>query len=81
MTETHLFTRDQLPSESLGWGEYRKKVTTQMVRIDGPFTVETDEGPLTCDDGWLAIDARGNPYPIADDEHQLIYEPAQEVTS
>lgn len=56
------------------WKTYKKKVTTVMLRIDGPFTVETSEGPLRCADGYLAIDARGYPYPIAADEQALIYE-------
>ena len=53
---------------------YRKVALTRMLRIDGPFTVLTFEGPLTCDDGYLAMDARGYPYPIAADEHAKIYE-------
>lgn len=53
---------------------YRKKVTTRALRINGPFTVETSEGPLRCEDGYLAVDARGYPYPIAADEFALIYE-------
>lgn len=58
-----------------GWREYR----TRMVRVDGPFTVETREGPLTCPDGYLAVDARGYPYPIDADEQALIYgDPAVE---
>lgn len=67
------FSRDAIPEH--GWREYRKISTTMMVRIDGPFYVETTEGRSHCDDGWLAIDARGNPYPVAADEHELIYEP------
>ncbi len=56
------------------WPHYQKKVLTRAVRVDGPFTVETSEGPLTCEDGYLAIDARGYPYPIATEEFHLIYE-------
>lgn len=56
------------------WGEFRKKVTTRATRITGPFVVETSEGPLHCSDGWVAVDARGFPYPIAADEFELIYE-------
>lgn len=66
------FSKESLPDGE--WTEFRKKVTTRMVRIDGPFTVETSEGPLRCADGWLAMDARGYPYPIAADEQALIYE-------
>lgn len=66
------FSTQHLPNGT--WREYRKKVTTVMVRIDGPFTVETSEGPLRCEDGYLALDARGYPYPIAADEQALIYE-------
>jgi hypothetical protein len=50
-----------------------------MVRIDGPFVVETSEGTVMCEDGWLAVDARGYPYPIADDEQVLIYEPVAQT--
>lgn len=56
------------------WDEFRKKVTTRAKRITGPFTVMTSEGPLHCADGWVAVDARGYPYPIAADEFELIYE-------
>jgi len=56
------------------WPTYRKKVFTHMKRIEGPFTVDTDEGLLTCKDGFIAVDARGYPYPIAADEQALIYE-------
>jgi len=69
-----LYTRDLLPSRPRSWDEYKKKRTTRMVRIEGPFYVETGEGTVFCPDGWLALDARGYPYPIADSEHQLIYE-------
>lgn len=67
------FSKDNLPEG--GWLHFRKTAITDMIRIDGPFTVETSEGPLRCEDGWLAIDARGYPYPIAADEQALIYEP------
>lgn len=66
------FSVDNIPED--GWKEYRKVVPTRMVRIEGPFTVHTSEGPLNCKDGFLAVDARGYPYPIATDEHALIYE-------
>jgi hypothetical protein len=57
------------------WPVYRKKVNTRAIRVAGPFTVETSEWPLNCEDGYLAVDARGYPYPIAADEFELIYEP------
>ncbi len=53
---------------------YRKTAITRMLRITGPFRVMTSEGPLDCKDGYLAMDARGYPYPIAADEQELIYE-------
>jgi hypothetical protein len=58
------------------WPQYRKVSLTRATRIDGPFTVDTSEGPLHCADGYLAVDARGYPYPIAADEFALIYERA-----
>jgi hypothetical protein len=63
---------DQLP-------QFRKKVTTGAIRMDGPFTVETSEGELRCGDGWLCFDARGYPYPVAAAEFELIYEPVEEA--
>ena len=70
------FSKDNLPSNPQSWPKWRKTSFTHMIKIDGPFTVETDEGPLTCQDGFLAIDSRGYPYPIATDEQAIIYERA-----
>lgn len=78
MANEQVFSVENLPPLTAPWQEFRKKVTTKMVRIDGPFTVETSEGPLHCEDGWLAVDARGYPYPIAADEQELIYEPVSD---
>jgi hypothetical protein len=68
------FSTGNLPSDPKTWDVWRKKVMTHATKIEGPFTVETSEGPLTCQDGYLAVDARGYPYPIAADEFVLIYE-------
>lgn len=57
--------------------QYRKTAITKAMRIDGPFIVQTSEGQLQCQDGYLAVDARGYPYPIAADEFVLIYEEVQ----
>ncbi len=76
---TQRFTKDNLPVPDSGWRCYRKKVTTMAIRIDGPFVVETSEGDLRCEDGYLGIDARGYPYPIAADEFALIYEEAPDA--
>jgi hypothetical protein len=73
------FSTESLPSDPASWPEYRKVALTHAVKISGPFTVQTSEGPLTCADGYLAVDARGYPYPIATDEFHLIYQ-AAEVT-
>jgi len=73
---TQRFDRDHIPAE--GFQTYRKASLTKAHRVDGPFVVETSEGPLTCQDGFLCIDARGYPYPVAADEFKLIYEPAGE---
>jgi hypothetical protein len=59
-----------------GTKRYRKRTLTPAIRMRGPFFVHTAEGPLKCEDGWLAWDSRGFPYPIAADEFDLIYEEA-----
>lgn len=55
--------------------KYQKRSLTPAVRIDGPFAVDTPHGTVTCQDGWLAVDAMGWPYPIAADEFEAIYMP------
>jgi len=70
-----VFSKDHLPGDPMRWPAYRKHAVTRATKIDGPFTVETSEGDLTCQDGYLAMDARGYPYPIATDEFELIYRP------
>ncbi len=69
---TPIFSRDFLP-DFTNAKKYRKKVLTRAIRIVYPFTVETSEGNLHCQDGYLAIDARGYPYPIAKEEFEKIY--------
>ena len=60
--KTMLYTKENLPD---GFNHYRKTHITQAVRIDGPFRVKTIDGAFVfCDDGWLALDSRGYPYPI-----------------
>jgi len=66
------FEKDYLPEK--GWAKYRKKYLTKAQRITEPFEVKTTEGPLVCQDGYLAIDSRGFPYPIDKDEFENIYE-------
>jgi hypothetical protein len=71
------YSRDNLPSDPKTWDKWRKVSVTSAIQIVGPFVVETSEGPLRCEDGFLAVDARGYPYPIARDEFHLIYEPVK----
>lgn len=70
------FLKGVVPDESWDWKAYRKTSLTRAVKIDTPFVVETSEGELRCEDGYLAVDARGYPYPIATDEFEMIYEEA-----
>lgn len=67
------FSTDNLPSDPAQWPKWRKIAVTSATLIEGPFMVQTSEGPLTCQHGYLAVDARGYPYPIAADEFELIY--------
>lgn len=67
---------DRLPSDA--FLPFRKTSLTRMARIAGPFQVQTSEGLLSCQDGFLAVDARGYPYPIATDEQKQIYASASD---
>lgn len=79
------FSKERLPSPPAEWPTFRKHALTHALRMDGPFEVATSEGLMRCQDGWLAVDARGYPYPIADDEFRLIYDaaalPPQQLTA
>lgn len=66
----------EAPLDEQALRQYRKKVLTSAVRMPADFTVRTSEGWLHCEDGWLCLDARGYPYPVAADEFSLIYEEA-----
>jgi hypothetical protein len=68
------FDLDHLPGE--GWTIWRKTALTRAIRISGAFAVDTPEGVMVCEDGWLALDSRGNPYPIDAAEFAAIYEAA-----
>lgn len=80
MTKEDVFTREDatllFANVSLQVSSYRKKIITRALPITGPFDVQTREGVMHCDDGWLAIDNNGDPYPIASDVFDASYEPA-----
>lgn len=81
-----LFTRDALPDDFRGpgghqWVLMRKTGATRTVRIDGAFVVETPHGRVRCEDGWLALDAIGDPYPIAAEVMDSAFEPYHEQGS
>ena len=56
-------------------GMYRKALLTRATRLRWPFKVETSEGLMECEDGWLAWDVAGNPYPIAANVFAQSYDP------
>lgn len=68
-----------LPSNPALWNEYRNAMPVKATRIEGAFNVLTPDGQVHCDDGWLAVDARGFPFPIPSDEFTLTYELIQGV--
>jgi hypothetical protein len=74
VSETLRFTADNLEFHELIFREFRKIGTTKVAKIGVPFEVETSEGLMRCESGWLAIDSEGNPYPIADDVFEKTYE-------
>lgn len=75
--DSELFSVDNLPdAEDPDWKLYVKTVPTRMMRIKGPFrvmTTESENEPFYCEDGYLAVDARGYPYAIAAEEQEKIY--------
>jgi hypothetical protein len=68
--------RQHLPPED-EFKAYRKTDTTLVTRVMGEVKVVTREGVMSVRDPWIAIDANGWPYPIADDVFQKSYEPVE----
>lgn len=74
------FTKENLGDhEDLEFLQFRKLGFTEAARVSGTFEVETTEGKMRCRNGWIAIDAKGNPYPIADEVLRASYERIEEV--
>lgn len=74
LPQPQVFTLANVPGNPQKWEKFRKIVPTPMLRIAGQFVCETREGPLTCNNGWLAVDQQGFPYPIEASEHAKTYE-------
>lgn len=61
------YTNDPSTLDSLDFEEYVKKGTTRMAFVQGPFRVSTLEGVLELPEDWtgyIALDAKGHPYPV-----------------
>lgn len=53
---------------------FQKQGQTYMARVTGPFTCTTIDGNVVrCQDGWLALDAEGYLYPVADSVARVSY--------
>jgi hypothetical protein len=73
--ESAIYSRDE-PEKLRAipkWGIWTKIGKTLAVRIDGPFACITKEGPLTCNDGYLVLDAQGYPYPVSREIFETTY--------
>lgn len=67
---------DRKTAKDLEFKKYRKKVLTRAARVEGEFCAMTQEGPISCKDGYVALDESGYPYPIAYREFHKLYEDA-----
>lgn len=66
--------RETMPDES-EFEMFVKTTPTKMTRIQGPFKVMTLHGLVECEDGWLAVDEQGWPYPVDARVHAQTYRP------
>lgn len=73
MELSNVYSIARLPT-GVRFEPYRKKAPTYAIRIEGKFVVQTSDGLVQCDDGWLALDSRGYPYPIDADEFARSFE-------
>jgi hypothetical protein len=66
------FSSHQIPKGE--YSTFRKIYRPKAIRMSGPFSCLTGEGNVaSCEDGWLAIDSRGHPYPIGAAEFESTY--------
>jgi hypothetical protein len=73
-----IFSVNTLPPRE-DFVEYQKINPTRMIRITGVFKVATKHGVVECEDGYLAIDDTGYPYPVAKDVFERSYRPLAEA--
>lgn len=73
-----IYSREHLPHPS-HWGPYMKITVRVAARMDGPFEVWTDDGVVSCEDGWLVLDDHGNPAAVAAEEFEHTYRPAGDI--
>lgn len=87
--DTPIYDRESLPEDfdvpgGAAWATFTLKEPLRAIRIEGAFQVRLplghalrdDVGALTCEDGWLAIDQNGDPFPIANEQFEAIYHPS-----
>lgn len=87
--EIPTYDRDALPEDFTApgghsWAEFGLKQPLRAIKIDGPFQVRLpldhalrhEVGATTCNNGWLAIDHKGDPFPILEEDFLSIYAPA-----
>ncbi len=72
MSTTPTFNRENIDFLQMA-PTYQKRALTRAARIDGPFETLTKEGWLRCEDGYLALDANGWPYPIDKEVFEKTY--------
>lgn len=86
--EAPIYDRESLPEDfqapgGHSWADFELIEPLRALKIDGPFQVRLpldhalrdDIGAVTCRSGWLAIDHRGEPFPINEDDFDGIYAP------
>ena len=66
------YTRNNLPIDP-DWALYRKNMPLRALRSSTPFAVETQEGKVWCEDGYLAIDDDGYPFAIDKEAFEIAY--------
>jgi len=71
------YSKENIPANGY-WYDYQKREITRATRVEAQFAVQTKTGRLVCSGGYLCIDPRGEPYPVAEEEFELLYVKADE---
>lgn len=71
------YSHAQLPAaDDPGWTDFARPsdgARHRLIRVHGPFLLDTPDGELECHDGWLGQDEKGDVFVVEAADHNKLY--------